>query len=222
MRARPTICCIGIAASFALCGLAAAQTRLAVTVPTGNVNSLDTPVTPTTPPALGGVLQGGPTPMPDPAVGGARIAPPGARAPRGNPLWAIPLKSLSFTRDRPLFTPSRRPPAPPVAYVEPARPVVMTKPAEPERPELFLIGVVVGDKDGIAIFVDQTTREVVRLRKDQGHDGWILRSVHGREATLEKSPFTVILALPAPGDEPRPTAPFAGPKGIIPNQGDPL
>jgi general secretion pathway protein N len=150
------------------------------------------------------------------------MAPAGARELRGNPLWAIPLKSLSFTRDRPLFTPSRRPPVPPVPAAEPVRQVVVAKPAEPERPQLLLIGVVVSEKDGIAIFVDQTTREVFRLRIDQGHGGWILRSVHGREATLEKSPFTVTLALPAPGDQPRPTVPFAGPNGIIPNQGDQL
>src|SRR5262245_5386505 len=35
--------------------------------------------------------------------------------PSGNPLWAIPLSALSATRDRPLFTPSRRAPAPVVA-----------------------------------------------------------------------------------------------------------
>ena len=222
MRTRPAIWCVGIVASVALCGQAAPQSRLAVTVPTGNVNSLDNLVTPSTPPPSGGVLPGGPTPMPDPGLGGTRMAPPGAREPRGNPLWAIPLKSMSFTRDRPLFTPSRRPPAPPVAYVEPARPASIAKPAEPERPRLSLIGVVVGAKDKIAIFVDETTREVIRLRQDQGHDGWILRSVQGRETTLEKSPLTVILALPAPGDEPRPAAPFARPNGIIPIPGDQL
>jgi hypothetical protein len=30
--------------------------------------------------------------------------------PSGNPLWAILLKDLSDTRERPIFTPSRRPP----------------------------------------------------------------------------------------------------------------
>jgi hypothetical protein len=32
--------------------------------------------------------------------------------PSGNPLWAVPIKDLSQTRDRPIFTPSRRPPPP--------------------------------------------------------------------------------------------------------------
>ncbi|HKS60528.1 MAG TPA: hypothetical protein VJT13_02445, partial [Xanthobacteraceae bacterium] len=35
--------------------------------------------------------------------------------PSGNPLWAIPLSSLNATRERPLFLPSRRAPAPAVA-----------------------------------------------------------------------------------------------------------
>src|SRR5262249_52823969 len=38
--------------------------------------------------------------------------------PTGNPLWALPLKQLSMTRERPVFSPSRRPPPPPApAYV---------------------------------------------------------------------------------------------------------
>ena len=39
-----------------------------------------------------------------------------------NPLWAIPLSALAATRTRPLFTPSRRPPAPVVASVPVAAP----------------------------------------------------------------------------------------------------
>jgi len=50
-------------------------------------------------------------------------------APSGNPLWAIPLSGLSATRDRPLFTPSRRAPAAAVAG-----PVAAAPPAAaPER-----------------------------------------------------------------------------------------
>jgi general secretion pathway protein N len=127
-----------------------------------------------------------------------------ANEPRGNPLWAIPLKLLSFTRERPLFTPSRRPPAPVVARVEPQRPVVLPSPAAPETPRLALVGLIVGGTEGIAIFVDQTTREVVRLRTNEGHGGWILRSIQGREATLEKTPFSAVLAIPPPGREQKP------------------
>src|SRR5215472_1432828 len=36
-----------------------------------------------------------------------------------NPLWAIPLATLTTTRDRPIFSPSRRPPPPAVAAAPP-------------------------------------------------------------------------------------------------------
>jgi hypothetical protein len=40
--------------------------------------------------------------------------------PGGNPLWALPLKQLSITRERPIFSPSRRPPPPATpTYVAP-------------------------------------------------------------------------------------------------------
>jgi general secretion pathway protein N len=117
----------------------------------------------------------------------------------GNPLWAIPLGSLSITRDRPLFTPSRRPPAPAVVAtprVVPPKPVV--RPAEPEHPSLTLIGTVVGKSEGIGVFLDQATRGFVRLKTGQGHSGWVLRSIKAREVTLEKEQRTETLSLPAP------------------------
>ena len=49
--------------------------------------------------------------------------------PSGNPLWAIPLSALTATRERPLFLPSRRAPAPAVA----GTPVVVAPPPPPPR-----------------------------------------------------------------------------------------
>src|ERR1700739_4453914 len=59
-------------------------------------------------------------------------------APTGNPLWGIPLRVLTATRERPLFSPSRRPPAPPAvaAPAPPPRPVAAAKPPEPDHPLL--------------------------------------------------------------------------------------
>src|SRR5438445_6924776 len=66
-----------------------------------------------------------------PTLGIAPIA-AGEPAPSGNPLWGVPLKSLSASRERPIFLPSRRPPAPAVraAYAEP--PKSAPPPLEPE------------------------------------------------------------------------------------------
>jgi general secretion pathway protein N len=189
---------VAIAASLALSANAAAQMRVAIVSPTVTPDQLESPLPSAPAPPLQTV------PPPDPAAGAARPPAPVANEPRGNPLWAIPLKLLSFTRERPLFTPSRRPPAPAVARVEPQRPLVLPSPAAAETPRLALVGLIVGGTEGIAIFVDQTTREVVRLRTNEGHGGWILRSIQGREATLEKTPFSAVLAIPPPGREQKP------------------
>ena len=111
-----------------------------------------------------------------PKDAGARQPPPG-----GNPLWGIPLKLLSATRDRPIFSASRRPPpidaAPAAVAVAP--PVQAPKP--PERPQLSLVGTIVNGDDGFAIFLDQNTRAPLRLRMGADyqqtqrlirHEGW--------------------------------------------------
>jgi hypothetical protein len=129
--------------------------------------------------------------------------------PSGNPLWAIPLKDLSDTRDRPIFTPSRRPPPPLVVekpYVPPPPPRVETKPP-PEPLMLSLLGTIAGDSAGVALFMERTSQEVVRLRTGESHQGWVLRSVHGREAMLEKGDRKETVTLPNPGDAPGAAAP---------------
>jgi general secretion pathway protein N len=163
----------------------------------------------TPPPGLGpesALNAGGLDPTTDrPAVPVAR-----ERGPSGNPLWGIPLRILTATRERPLFSPSRRPPAPPVvaAPVMP-RPVAAPKPPEPDHPLLTIVGTIVGEGDAIGVFVNQATNEVIRIHAGQAHDGWVLRSVHGREASFEKDERQATLALPAPGAMPGP-APVAG------------
>jgi general secretion pathway protein N len=139
--------------------------------------------------------------------------------PSGNPLWAVPLSALTATRERPLFTPSRRAPAPAIAGPATAAPPPPppVAPAEPEHPPLVLIGSIVGDTEGFAVFLDQSTNNVIRLRTGQDHDGWVLRSVKGREATLTKDRRTETLALPAPGGAP--VAMPGAPIGIMPPLG---
>jgi general secretion pathway protein N len=144
--------------------------------------------------------------------------------PSGNPLWAIPLSALTATRERPLFLPSRRAPAPAVA----GTPVVAAPPppppaAEPEQPPLTLVGAIASETEGFAVFLDQATNEVIRLKVGQDHQGWVLRSVKGREATLEKNKLTTTLALPAPGGLSLTPAGIGAPPGapINPKTGEP-
>ena len=138
--------------------------------------------------------------MPPPDVT-AKEAPPSAVS--ANPLWAIPMSALAATRGRPLFTPSRRPPAPIVAntpFVAPVRP--QSPPAAPEHPNLELIGTVVADNEGVAVFIDNSTRDAVRLRTGEGHMGWILQSIDRRSATLQKNDQTETLELPKSAGQP--------------------
>jgi hypothetical protein len=121
------------------------------------------------------------------------------RAPSGNPLWAIPQGSLSITRERPIFSPLRRPPAPAVVVMPRVEPVKQRATmAEPEHPSLMLIGTVVGKFEGVAVFVDTTSRNAIALKIGQTHTGWVLRSVQGRTVALQKGERIELLSLPKP------------------------
>jgi len=120
--------------------------------------------------------------------------------PSANPLWPIPLATLSNTRERPIFSSSRRPlpaavAAAPVAKAPPPPP----KPPRAERPQLSLVGTIAGDDESFGIFIDQTTKAALRLKIGDDYQGWRLRSVQGREVTLERDQQTAILSLPQPG-----------------------
>ena len=126
----------------------------------------------------------------------------------GNPVLAIPLSQLSTTRDRPIFTPTRRPPAPPALPVV-AKPAEPARPMQPETPPLVLVGTVAGEDSGIAVFVEHSTENTVRLRLNESHQGWTLKSIQGREVTLLKEEKSNVLALAPPGGNLEPARPQA-------------
>ena len=139
-------------------------------------------------------------------------APPG-----GNPLWALPLTQLSITRDRPIFSPSRRPPPPATpTYVAPVAVRTPQKPKEPERPSNTLLGTILGTSESIGIFLNPATRDIVRLRLGEDHEGWALRSVKTREVTLVKDRERVVLELPPPGDQTADLTPAEAPRAPTP------
>ena len=131
--------------------------------------------------------------------------------PGGNPLWGIPVSSLSVTQERPLFSASRRPPAPPAPLAPPPMPVAEAPPppAEPERPPLTLVGTAIGNPQNLALILNQTTKSFVRLHVGEAAMGWYLRSVDSRTMTLEKNNQLVTLSLPAPGATPASPQPLA-------------
>ena len=117
----------------------------------------------------------------------------------GNPLWSLPLSALSGTRERPIFSPSRRPPPPPavaapfVPSVGPPQPP--SKTPEPDHPLLILLGTLTGDSQGVAIFLNEADKTTLRLRTGEGHGGWVLHSIRGGEVTFEKGERTATLAM---------------------------
>ena len=128
-----------------------------------------------------------------PLTGPKRDAKPPAS---GNPLWSVPLSVLTATRERPIFSASRRPPPRAVTgpRIEPVA-VVPPPPAEIEHPPLQLIGAIVGEHDAIAVFLDRANQAVVRLRTGESHSGWELSSILRREVTLRKADQVEVLAL---------------------------
>ena len=65
---------------------------------------------------------------------------------------------------------------------------------------MSLLGTIAGESEGVALFMDKGSQEVVRLRTGKSHEGWVLRSVQGRQAMLEKGDRKETVTLPAPGD----------------------
>jgi hypothetical protein len=143
-----------------------------------------------------------------------------SNAPVGNPLWALPLSALSATSDRPIFSPSRRPPSPPPIIATPPPSIAPPPvPQEADSPPLVLVGTAVGGSRRLGVFLEEATKKLVRLEPGNGHDGWSLRRVERREAQFEKAPRTAILALrsgpgpePAAGSAPVPVRPPVGPQ----------
>jgi general secretion pathway protein N len=147
-------------------------------------------------------LQDAPAPRPKGVAPG--LAAPSAisaaeRAPSANPLWTIPLTSLTATGERPVFSPSRRPPVVVVAKASPPPPPP-SKPPEPEKLLLSLVGTILGENgERIGLFVnpvERVDRNALRLKVGEDIKGWVLREVLPRQVVLEKGQQSAVLELP--------------------------
>jgi general secretion pathway protein N len=147
------------------------------------------------------VAQDAPAPLP---AGTERAADPRSREPPSaavNPLWTITLGTLSQTLARPLFSPSRRPPsiAPPPALPPPPPPAL---PSEPDHPLLTLLGTVIGQSSAVAVFLDEKSQDLVRLRPGQVQGGWTLQAIHRNAASFARENREATLSLRRTGAEP--------------------
>jgi general secretion pathway protein N len=106
---------------------------------------------------------------------------------------------LFATRERPLFVPGRRGPAPVVPAPEPP-PVVEAEPvAAPPPLTLQLRGVVAGPGIELAIFIDPASGETRRLTVGEEHEGWKLNALDRRRATFRRGEEETVLEILAPG-----------------------
>jgi general secretion pathway protein N len=154
-------------------------------------------------------------PPPEPALstnslGRAHTIPPSSVATAkskpltGNPLWAIAISELSETHARPIFSPSRRPPAPAAPAALTAQLVKAASPVkpEPDHPLLELLGTIVGGSVEIGVFTDEASHDVIRIKAGEAHDGWTLSAVSGHAAIFQKQGYVAAtLVLSAPGGE---------------------
>ena len=100
--------------------------------------------------------------------------------------------------DRPIFSPSRRPP--PVAAaanVTPVKPPPRKREVRP--PQLSLVGTIASEDESFGIFLDQSTKVALRLKVGEDYQGWKLQAISGREATMQKDEQVAVLTLPEPG-----------------------
>jgi hypothetical protein len=106
-----------------------------------------------------------------------------------NPLAAQALDSLTATRERPLFSPSRRPPPPPPAAVQRTAP----KPIDP--PRIVLLGIVTEGGEARAVLRAGSSSKVVRARLGDDVGSWTVTQIEPRRLTLSHDDRTVTYAL---------------------------
>jgi general secretion pathway protein N len=103
------------------------------------------------------------------------------------PLSALPglnLDSLSATRERPLFAPDRRKPAPPpVAAVVPVHPQAAPQP--PQQAKLELTGVIVSPLETIVLLRDPATSESVTVHPGEKVGRWLVSVDANDNVTLK-------------------------------------
>jgi hypothetical protein len=126
----------------------------------------------------------------------------GAESRAGNPLWTVPLRALSGTRERPLFSASRRPPIVAVPAAAPPPKEEAPAPAPPDRPLLTLIGTILSPKASVAMVQVVNTEAISRLRIGQENDGWRVQAISLRSIVVEKGGQSVELGLPRPNGAP--------------------
>jgi general secretion pathway protein N len=114
----------------------------------------------------------------------------------GNPVAQVPLGSLSDTRNRPLFSQSRRPPAPPpparstMARVEHTSPQPTLSP-----PGVALYGIVVGAQGARAFIATGAAERIIGVRPGDDVSGWTVSAITERRLVLSRADRSATFTL---------------------------
>jgi general secretion pathway protein N len=115
-----------------------------------------------------------------------------------NPFADVPLDRLSATRDRPLFSPSRRPTVPPPP--PPAGPRIehAPRPSPVQSPTVALFGIVVGAQGPRAFIGTGPTDPIVGVRPGDDVHGWMVTAITERSLVLSRADLTATFMLFSP------------------------
>jgi len=123
-----------------------------------------------------------------------------------NPQAALNFEQLSATRDRPLFTSSRKapqiaPPPPPIIAV--AAPVA----EPPPPPQILLAGVIVDRQGPRAMLRADPTAKIIAVRLGDDVSGWKVTDIEPQRMTLSLDDRAIDVSLfqskDHPGGQPR-------------------
>ncbi|PWB82845.1 MAG: hypothetical protein C3F11_09765 [Methylocystaceae bacterium] len=119
------------------------------------------------------------------------IAQEAADRAKTNPMARLPLERFSETRQRPLFSATRRPP--------PLEPVAVRRdpepPSQPEPPSLMLVGVLIGGQAPRALVRSGPADKVRNVEIGDDVGGWRVVEIAPRRVVLARDTRTSSIAL---------------------------
>jgi hypothetical protein len=138
------------------------------------------------------------TGAPEPAPSGPGAGTPPLAALPAQPSYAMaPLEDFSAILERPLFSPTRRPPAEGVAAVVAPEPVL----------QVTLVGVIISSEEQIAIIKLKDGNRFARLSLGDSFEGWILETIEPSRITFRRGDveehIELTYELPPPVQKPR-------------------
>jgi general secretion pathway protein N len=114
----------------------------------------------------------------------------------GNPIAEVPMDRLSATRDRPLFSPSRRPAVPPQTRPPPSMSREPAPPPSPvQAPSVALFGIVVSEEGPRAFIAMGPTDSVFGVRPGDDLNGWRVTAITKRSLVLSRADLSATFML---------------------------